>query len=177
MKVRLITQFVAIAVLTCCCSSYVSADTINVLNGNTTGDALDNLEVADELPFTIMNLSEAVSFSTPLDLTVVSATSFDPENSTVNGSASSFGINSPTPAIGTENPSRFDVDADESITFSFNQDVIIESFQLGSFSGLEMFTFAGTTISDSDANGSNVFNFPNGGLFVGANTPFSLAGA
>lgn len=87
-----------------------------------------------------------------------------------NSTASAFGINS---SGAGDDSSAFDADFIESLTLSFNQAVTITSFKLGSFTGTDAFTFAGTAIVDSDADGNNVYTFSTP-IAIAANTNFSL---
>jgi hypothetical protein len=88
----------------------------------------------------------------------------------LNSTASAFGINS---AGGSDGSSTFDEDFNEFVTLSFNKEVTITSFKLGSFTDTDAFTFAGTAILDSDADGSNVYTFLTP-LIIAANTSFSM---
>ena len=138
--------------------------------GASTGGLLDETDISSGLPLTV-----SVVESPGLSLTVDSATSFDPANTVLNANGSSFGLNAPTPTMGSENASRFDVDTDESLTISFNQDVTIVNADFNSFTGDETFSFGGVTITETELDNSNIFTFADGGLFVPANTGILLA--
>lgn len=88
----------------------------------------------------------------------------------LNATSSSFGIDSNGSGDGS---STFDADFSEVLTLSFNKEVTITSFKLGSFTGTDAFTFAGTAILDSDADGGNVYTFSTP-LTIAADTNFSL---
>ena len=138
--------------------------------GASTGGLLDTgTNIDTDLPFTV-----AVVESPSLFLTVDSASSFDPANTVVNASGATFGLNSPTPAGGSENASRFDVDAAESLTFSFSQDVTILNADFNSFTDPETFSFGGVTITEPELDANNIFTFASGGLVVPANTGIFL---
>lgn len=138
--------------------------------GASTGGLLDTApNIVDDLPLTV-----AVVESPGLFLTVDSASSFDPANTVINASGSTFGLNSPTPMGGSENASRFDVDAAESLTFSFSEDVTIVNADFNSFTDPETFSFGGVTIVESELDASNIFTFAGGGLVVPANTGILL---
>lgn len=135
-----------------------------------TGGLLDTgTNISTDLPLTV-----SVVEIPGLFLTVDAATSFDPSSTTINASGTSFGLNSPTPADGTENASRFDVDAEESLTFSFSQDVTILNADFINFTNPETFSFGGVTITQPELDASNIFTFANGGLVVPANTGILL---
>ena len=138
--------------------------------GPSTGGLLDSgANIFDDLPLTV----DVVEIP-GLTLTVNSGTSFD-SGAEINGSGASFGVNSATPVGGSENASRFDADADESLTISFNQDVSILNADFSSFTGTETFLFGGVTIGAGDVDGSNIFTFADGGLDVPAGTGILLA--
>ena len=110
-----------------------------------------------------------------LEISVIAASSFDPANSNVNASGSGFGINSPTPDGGSENASRFDVDAAETLTFAFNQDVNFINVEFTNLSGTEEFTFGSVTgINDVNTDTADVFTFADGGIFLAAGTGITL---
>ena len=146
-------------------------------DANSTGVLLDNGTLLSDITEG-NSLTVDVSEEDPagsLTLSVVSASSFDPTDSTVNLSGAGFGINSPTPAVGSENASRFDVDAAESLSIAFNSDVNIISLDLVSLSGTESFTFGSVTgINDDNTATGDVFTFSGSGLFVSAGSSILL---
>lgn len=106
-----------------------------------------------------------------LTISVIGASSFDPSNSNVNASGAGLGINSPTPDGGSENSSRFDVDASESLMLTFNYDVNILSVDLTSLSGTDAFTFGSVTgINDANTPTNDVWTFAGGGMLLSAGT-------
>ena len=142
------------------------------------GPTIDMISTA--MPLTA-NVAEDTSGQ--LTISVIAASSFDPANSNVNSSGAGLGVNSPTPVVGSENASRFDVDAAESLTFVFNEDVTLISIDLTSFSGEEEFTAAGVDFANDEAtnlaglptsDSSDVFTFAGGGISLPAGTSFSL---
>ena len=137
---------------------------IDLRTGGMTGFALDN-PPSPGLPLTV-----AVAEIPGLNLTVASV---GPAGSIVNGTASSFGLNSP--GSGDE-AALFDVDAAESLTFTFDQDVLIQNIALNSFTGDEGFSAGGVSFVNGDAPG-NVFTFADGGLSLAAGSGFTLAAA
>ena len=156
-----------------------TTDTNDVANPVTTGDLLD-LDSPDialgDLPVTVDVVEDTTE---GLTLTLVSASSFDVANTTINGVSGSFGLNSPTPDGGSENPSRFDVDAVEQLQISFNLDVFIEAADFSSLTGDEGFTVGSETgINNDTVDGSNIFDFTAGGTTPGqllaAGTPLLL---
>lgn len=191
----------AIAPLALAVSGAASADIVIDLTTDTTngtGELLDNsngvgdagANISTELPVTVdvyhsplpLGTSQVGTLVPGLTLTVDSASSFDPADSAINASGATFGVNSPTPPVGSENSARFDVDAAENMTISFNQDVTILSVEFGNFSSEETFSFGGVSIGNSDytggvfdqADSSDVFTFSGGGLVVSANTGIFL---
>lgn len=143
---------------------------VDMTTSGATGAALDNGTALTNLPFSV-TVDEAVGVSETagLQITMASGSSFDSANSTVNGAGGSFGINSPTPSGGSENAARFDVDASELLTVSFNQAITLTAVQLTSFSGTETFSVGGESFGDSDADSSNNYSFSGGGLSFAAN--------
>ena len=134
------------------------------------GPTIDMISVANPLTANVAEDPDGM-----LTISVVDADSFDPTNSNVNTSGAGLGINSPTPTGGSENASRFDVDAGESLSFTFSSDVNIISVDLTSLTGDEAFTFGSVTgINDANTNVSDVFTFAGGGLFFAAGTPIFL---
>lgn len=128
------------------------------------GPALDTISATTPLTANV-----AEDLTNMLTISVISASSFDPENSNVNASGGGLGINSPTPDGGSENASRFDVDAAESLEFAFSLDVRIISVDLTSLTGAEEFTFGSVTgITDANTPASDVFTFADGGLIFAA---------
>lgn len=144
-----------------------TTDTNDPLAPGATGDLLDDIAsvFSSDLPATVDVVEDAIF---GLTLTVDSGSSFDPANTDVNAASSSFGPNSPTPTGGSENPTRFDVDAAELIQISFNLDVFVESIDLTSLSGDDEFTVGTVTgIDDNNTNGSDIFDFTSGGTSQG----------
>lgn len=143
-----------------------------------TGELLDAIQADganlhfEDLPFTVAVPEDTTGV---LELTLLGGSSLDNDDSStrINASSNSFGPNSDTPAGGTENASRFDVDAEEQLFISFNRDVFIENIGLNSLTGDEQFTFGTVTGIDSSA-----FDFTSAGatpgLFVPANQSILL---
>ena len=172
MRFRFLAQVFTVAIFTCCLSGVSLGETVLLTTSGSTGLSLDDSGQADgegvlltELPFTV-NVVEIPG----LTLTAESGSSTDPGNTALNGAVGSFGLNSP----GTgEQPTRFDVDFQELLSISFNQDVLIENVVFTSFSGTETFTFGGVSIADADAPG-NTFTFAGDGLAVAADSAIDL---
>ena len=121
-------------------------------------------------------VSEDPSGTLMLSLT---GTSFDPANSTFNATSATLGINSPTPAGGSENSALLDFDAAEQLFISFNLDVFIENVDLGNLSGAETSTAGPTTgINDANTPTTDIVDFTGGcatpGFFLPAGTTFLL---
>ena len=130
---------------------------------------LDSGPTLDTLATTPLTADVAEDPDGLLTISVINASSFNPSSSNVNASGGGFGINSPTPPVGGENASRFDVDAAESLEFAFNFDVRILSIDLTSLTGSEEFTLGSVTgINDGNTNVSDIFIFADGGLFFAA---------
>ena len=151
-----------------------TTDTGDASMPGSTGDRLDIGTVLTALPFSV-GVVEAAIEAPGLNLFIQSGSSFDSANSTVNGAGTSFGVNSPTPTGGSENATRFDVDAVETLTIAFDQDVTVLGVRFTNFSGTETFIFGDVTIEDGDADGSNNFFFADGGLALDANTGIQLS--
>ena len=109
-------------------------------------------------------------------LTTLGASS-DPM-ATINGTLNNgLGINSDVnsnPMATSEEPAQLDAQFNESLTFTFNQDVTlvdVEFFGISNDAGLgESLSFAGMTLLGSDLGASDTFSFaPN--FTVAANTP------
>ncbi len=169
-------------------SSSLRADIILVdlttdLAGST-GALLDsgpNLDTLAATPLTANvvqtdSIGNAASIIGTVPGLVISVTggSFDPANSNANASGTGFGVDSPTPPDGSENPSRLDVDAAEFLEFTFNQDINLLDIHFTSFSGNETFTAGGVTFNDSDVGGNNIGTFADDGLFLAAGTAVRL---
>lgn len=194
MKFRFLTSLFAAALCCCGIGSFVNADIVIDMTTDTnvgSGFFLDDsggggANIGSGLPVTVGVYHSLLPPSTPqagvvvpgLNLTVDSASSFDPTDSTINAAGSTFGINSPTPSGGSENSTRFDVDAAEQMTISFNQDVTVLSVEFGSFNAQETFSFGGFTFGNSQYTGGglplagsdDVFTFTGGGLDVSSGT-------
>ncbi|MGJ8641238.1 MAG: PEP-CTERM sorting domain-containing protein [Opitutaceae bacterium] len=170
-------RFFVAALVTLSLAGTVNAATIvvDLTTAGQTGTDLDNGTSLPDLPFSVA-VAEAIGVSEVpgLQIQMVSGSSFDSANTTVNGAGSSFGLNAPTPSGGTENATRFDVDAEETLTISFNQPITLISVKLTSFSGTETFSVGGVSFGDADASGTNVYTFTGGGLSIAANTGIEL---
>ena len=146
---------------------------------NTTGELLDNaFDFGD--PRTTFDVVEDTIEGLTITIESIATTAGGGD---INAIGDSFGINSDG---GDDVTSRFEVDFSESLSFSFNEDVLLENITFVSFTGDEAFvidTPGGTTnIADGDAPGNN-FIFPGDGttpgLFVTAGDiiTFSAGGA
>ena len=189
MKLNFWKQFFFGVVLTFFLGGLANADIIinlETVNGfgnspaGSTGDLLDGGFTATDFAMTFDVVEDTTA---GLSIVINSISSFDSATNnaatTLNASGSSFGINSPTPDGGSENASRFDVDASEILVLSFNQDVFIENVDLNSITGDEEFNFGpetGILVTDTD---NTVFDFTDGGasqgLFVAFGDTLSLS--
>ena len=178
MKLNSWKQFISGVVLTLAFGGLTNADIVidfttdsgfSAMPATSTGDLLDGGFRDSQLPM----MFDVVEDTTQgLQIIINSISSFDSAlndaDTTINGADTSFGVNSPTPPVGTESASRFDVDAAETLVFSFNQDVFIENVDLGNLTGAEEFNFGSQTgISDANTNGSDIFDFTAGGTTQG----------
>ena len=151
-------------------------------NPNISSDLPFSVDVYDTAPGDLGTVGATGTLVSGLVLTIDAASSFDPTNTTLNAAGAGFGLNSPNPVGGTENAARFDAEANEVVTFSFNQSVRIISAEFASFSDQETFTLGGVTFGNSQftggglalANAQDVFTFDSGGLVLAANEGFSL---
>lgn len=126
----------------------------------------------DEFPVDNVGNSLAVPEIPGLNIMVVAIASDGTGSGTLdlNSTAGSFGINS----LGTtdDDASSFDAALNETVTFSFDQDVEITQIDFLSFGSTETFNFAGQVINEGDL-ASSVFTF-SAPLEITAGTSFTL---
>ena len=163
--------------------------TINFENNGVVGDLLEEAQTVVGDFFTTTVAGDTVvgndAMGNPivipgLEITTVGA-STDPL-AVINGTTNNgIGINSDVnsnPDVMSEEPSQLDVAFEETLTFTFNQDVTItdvEFFGISNDAALgESVSFAGQTLLGSDLGTSDTFSFAPG-LFFAANDPIVFA--
>lgn len=131
--------------------------------GTSTGDNLDEVSL---VPTTV-----AVAEVPGLTLTV-SAITGNGIGTDLNATTRSFGINSGDSGDDTD---AFDATFNESVTFSFNQAVLISQLDLVTFEDLDVFEFGSTTINFSDLSNTvtDIYDFSSP-LTLAANEQFIL---
>jgi len=184
MKTFILTTVSALLIV----AAHASAGTIDFTNGGpdktTTGDALDETGQGD-LPRAAA-VAESAFDGAGLTVTITAFTGLagDAETTTaddVNATSHSLGINSGLKADGTNDDDTAEFDAGESLTFSFNKNVVATQFLFSSI--MDDDGDRGTlTVGDTDypltpesTDGGSDLAFPKG-LAIPAGTPITVTG-
>ena len=171
----------AIALIWLCNSAEAQTTTviINFEGAGVVGGLLEADQTVVGTPFTTTVAGDDLAGNPivipGLTITTVGS-SLDPL-AVINGTTNNgIGINSDVnanPAVANEEPSQLDVTFDETLTFTFNQDVTITDVEFFGISNDPLFnesvSFAGQTLLGSSLGSSDVFSFAPT-LFIPANS-------
>lgn len=172
MTVSRFNVFLLVFVLTVSIAQLAVAQTIVLENGRedlTTGDNLDGIE---SVPVTASVVEIA-----GLNITVSGIGGTGSGSNELNSLADSLGVDTSGVTLGEGDDSdQFDSAFNESVTFQFDQAVVITELNFVGFEADETFVFGGTTINTIDLanNTTDIFNFVTP-LSIPAFTDFSLA--
>ena len=187
MRLNLWKQLLPSVMLALAFSGLANADIVIDFTTNTgdpmapgsTGDLLDVNNDAGEFPLSFDVVEDTLE---GLTITINSISSIDsvtnPTETEINATSGSFGINS---AGGADETDQFESDFQETLEFSFNLPVYIESVDLANLiEDSEVFNFGSEPgITDANTNNSDLFDFTNGdttlGLFLAAGDTIVLS--
>ena len=166
MRISSFIQMLAIALIVGGSGSFAGADivTIGLTNADATGALLDNQpdQITDGLGPIVVQ--EAIGTAAD-GLTVTLTGTTTAASATFNGTSSVFGINS----AGADDSQRLDGDLNETIFFSFNEDVVVTQIDFASFGTDSEILLNGTDLLTS----GNVVDF-DPGFAISAGDTFSI---
>ena len=166
MRISSFIQMLAIALIVGGSGSFAGADivTIGLTNADATGAMLDNQpdQITDGLGPIVVQ--EAIGTAAD-GLTVTLTGTTTAASATFNGTSSVFGINS----AGADDSQRLDGDLNETIFFSFNEDVVVTQIDFASFGTDSEILLNGTDLLTS----GNVVDF-DPGFAISAGDTFSI---
>ncbi len=151
----------------CCCW---------LMFGGTTNAAiisLTNTGAAGELGDDLEGITSGGPFATGIAGLGISVTSVEADGTgeVLNPNSSSLGVNDGPTGDDTD---QFDADSNESVTFRFDQAVVVNNIDFVGFGGAEAFEFDGIAITGSDPNLSgSIFTFTTP-YDIAANADFTL---
>ena len=170
MKLSFLKNFLSAVVLTIVFGGFANADQVLFTTGGNGFTAL-NGQALDGLPIDIPITGNAAFPNLALTVSAATTDAATPADATFSGVGTRFGITSGGDATSAS------LGGTESITFSFNEAVSIDTAFFGSLQTGDVIDFAGfdiTNAADSGGPGS-FFTFPNGGLALAANTTFVVS--
>ena len=135
----------------------------------TTGDLLDNQFSLGDAPETFDVVEDT---TLGLTITIESITSNSTTGASIEAANASFGITGGS--FSSAGDTQLNAAGDESITFSFNQDVVFVSAFFSSFTSADEIDFGGVTITEALST-DDVFSFTGANsLALAANTPITI---